>query len=47
MASQWISYQVTTIHSLRIQMTLNSLKELLGHYMNEVNIVMKPTVMDL
>ena len=25
---------------------LNSLKELLGHYMNEVNIVMKPTVMD-
>lgn len=25
---------------------LNSLKELLGHYMNEVNIVMKPTVLD-
>ena len=25
---------------------LNSLKELLGHYMNEVNIVMKPPVMD-
>ena len=25
---------------------LNSLKELLGHYMNEVNIVHKPTVMD-
>ena len=25
---------------------LNSLKELLGHYMNEVNIVMEPTVMD-
>ena len=23
---------------------LNSLKELLGHYMNEVHIVMKPTV---
>jgi hypothetical protein len=25
---------------------LNSLKELLGHYMNEVNIVMKPSVID-
>lgn len=25
---------------------LNSLKELLGHYMNEVNIVMHPTVLD-
>lgn len=25
---------------------LNSLKELLGHYMNEVNIVMEPTVME-
>ena len=25
---------------------LNSLKELLGHYMNEVHIVMEPTVMD-
>ena len=25
---------------------LNSLKELLGHYLNEVNIVMRPTVMD-
>jgi hypothetical protein len=25
---------------------LNSLKELLGHYMNEVNIIHKPTVMD-
>ena len=25
---------------------LNSLKELLGHYLNEVNIVMHPTVMD-
>lgn len=25
---------------------LNSLKELLGHYMNEVNIIMEPTVMD-
>lgn len=25
---------------------LNSLKELLGHYLNEVNIVMNPTVMD-
>lgn len=25
---------------------LNSLKELLGHYMNEVNIIMKPTVID-
>ena len=26
--------------------SLNSLKELLGHYMNEVNIIHKPTVMD-
>ena len=25
---------------------LNSIKELMGHYMNEVNIVMKPTVLD-
>jgi DNA repair exonuclease SbcCD nuclease subunit len=25
---------------------LNSLKELLGHYMNEVNIIMEPTVVD-
>jgi DNA repair exonuclease SbcCD nuclease subunit len=25
---------------------LNSLKELLGHYMNEVNIIMKPTVVE-
>jgi len=25
---------------------LNSLKELLGHYMNEVNIIMEPTVME-
>ena len=25
---------------------LQQFKELLGHYMNEVNIVMKPTVMD-
>ena len=25
---------------------LNSLKELLGHYMNEVHIVMEPTVME-
>ena len=42
----WILFLVIMIHSLRIQMILNSLKELLGHYMNEVNIVMKPTVMD-
>ena len=26
--------------------SLNSLKELIGHYMNEVNIVMEPTVLD-
>ena len=25
---------------------LNALKELQGHYMNEVNVVMEPTVMD-
>lgn len=25
---------------------LNSIKELMGHYMNEVNLVMKPTVLD-